>query len=226
MVITNTDLISNFSLASKMNSKEMSDEETKESPKCRILSAARELFFSKGVSAVTTDMLVKKAKTSKMTLYKYFANKDDILEKVVAEDVSRIFAPLQTNINDAQSYSQVVFEFFKNLVDIIFNPEIVRFDQMMVSQALSHKNLTQNHYNRTYQPTIDRIVLLVKLGQEQNYIDKQFSAALLTDILISSIAGLSHTRAIHGFEDKQKVSDVKIAEILQVILGLNIKVIT
>jgi AcrR family transcriptional regulator len=205
-----------------MSSKQGSVKITKESPECRILSAARDLFFSKGVAAVTTDMLAKEAKTSKMTLYKYFANKDQILEQVVAEDVSRIFTPLQTDIADAASYSNVVFEFCKNLVDIIFDPEIVRFDQLMVSQALTHQDLTKTHYNRTFQPTIDRVEQLIEHGQKKKYIDKVYSAKLLTDILISSISGLSYTRAMHGFEDLGTVSDQKITEILKVTLGLDI----
>lgn len=209
-------------LTSTMNSKKDAKKIAKESPKCRILSAARHLFFSKGVAAVTTDMLAKEAKTSKMTLYKYFANKDQILEQVVSEDVSRIFTPLQTNIADAASYSKVVFEFCKNLVDIIFDPEIVRFDQLMVSQALTHQDLTKTHYNRTFQPTIDRVEQLIELGQNKKYISERYSAKLLTDTLISSISGLSYTRAMHGFEDTGKVSDDKIKEILQLTLGIDI----
>ena len=205
-----------------MSSKQVLKKITKESPKCRILSAARGLFFSKGVAAVTTDMLAKEAKTSKMTLYKYFANKDQILEQVVSEDVSRIFAPLQSNIADATSYSKVVFEFCRNLVDIIFDPEIVRFDQLMVSQALTHQDLTKTHYNRTFQPTIDRVELLIELGQKKKYICDRYSAKLLTDILISSISGLSYTRAMRGFEDASSVSDGKITDILQLTLGIDI----
>jgi AcrR family transcriptional regulator len=190
------------------------------SPKLRILQAARELFFSKGVAAVTTDMLVKRAKTSKMTLYKYFANKDEILEQVVSDDVSRIFEPLNTNIDTLDDYTQVVINFCQNLVDIIFDPEIVRFDQLMISQALSHQELTQIHYNRTYQPTIDRVQQLLELGQRKGYISGKFSSVLLTDILVSSISGLGYTRAIHGFDDSKAYSAKEIRDIVEVLLGL------
>jgi AcrR family transcriptional regulator len=205
-----------------MSSSSLSNQTRKASPRCRILAAARELFFSKGVAAVTTDMLVKKAKTSKMTLYKYFANKDQILEQVVANDVSRIFTPLETDISGSDSYTQVVFEFCKNLVDIIFDPEIVRFDQLMVSQALTHTELTQAHYNRTFQPTIDRVIALLELGQQRGYIVTKHPASLLTDMLISSVSGLSYTRAIHGFEDKTTVSNRDIKAMLEIILGLKV----
>ena len=203
---------------SKQNKKPLQNAEN--APKCRILQAARELFFSKGVEAVTTDMLAKKAKTSKMTLYKYFANKDELLAEVVADDVSPIFEPLASDISDLESYTKVVLSFCKNLVEIIFDPEIVRFDQLMVSQALSHQELTQIHYNRTYQPTIDRVKQLIELGQQNAYVKPKFDAALLTDILISSVSGLGYTRALHGFEDKTVISNKAIEEIVEVVLGL------
>lgn len=195
-------------------------EKPKSTPKCRILDAARELFFSKGVAAVTTDMLVRKAKTSKMTLYKYFANKDEILEQVVADDVSRICEPLDTEINSIDDFTSVVLHFCSNLAEIIYDPEIVRFDQLMVSQALSHKELTQIYYNRTYQPTIDRVHELLVLGQQRGYIDTQYSADLLTDILVSSVSGLGYTRAIHGFDAKHQQSTQKIKNIVSLVLGL------
>lgn len=198
------------------------DKGEKMSPRCRILLAARELFFSKGIAAVTTDMLAKTAKTSKMTLYKYFTSKDQIFEQLVDDDVGRMFAPLDTNMHDKDSFTSVLFEFCQNLVNTIFDPEIVRFEQLMVSQALSNKKLTQSHYNKTHQPTIERIVVLLEFGQTQNYIGKEHSAALLTDMLISCLSGLSHTRALHGFEDHMKGINIEIASIVKLILGLSV----
>ncbi len=191
-------------------------------PKSRILDAARELFFKKGVAAVTTDMLVQKAKTSKMTLYKYFDNKDDILKQVVAQDVKRIFEPLNTDIRSKEDYVEVLLAFCKNLVEIIFDPDIVRFDQLMVSQALSHSELTQAYYNQTYQPTIDRVHQLICLGQSKSYIAEQYSADMLTDILISSVSGLRYTRAMHGFYQDESVSTKDLKKIVEIVFNLKL----
>ena len=207
----------------------------KNSPKTRILAAARELFFSKGVAAVTTDMLVKKAKTSKMTLYKYFANKDEIFEQVVSADVHRLFQPLDIEITSLEVYRSVVFHFFENLVDIVFDPEIVRFDQLMISQALTHSDLTQNYFNRTYQPTIDRVESLILQGQKAGYISDHYCANRLTDMLISSVSGMHYTKALHGFDnphatihsapsqrsEEANTVKAKISDILEITLGLS-----
>jgi AcrR family transcriptional regulator len=45
-------------------------------PRERILQAARELFYSRGIRAVSVDDIAEAAQTNKMTLYRHFESKD------------------------------------------------------------------------------------------------------------------------------------------------------
>jgi AcrR family transcriptional regulator len=45
-------------------------------PRERILEAARELFYSRGIRAVSVDEIAAAAQTNKMTLYRHFESKD------------------------------------------------------------------------------------------------------------------------------------------------------
>lgn len=45
----------------------------------RLLDAASELFYRDGIKATGIDAIVKRAGTNKMTLYKYFPSKDDLV---------------------------------------------------------------------------------------------------------------------------------------------------
>lgn len=45
----------------------------------RLLLAASELFYSQGIKATGIEAIVKQAGTNKMTLYKYFPSKDDLV---------------------------------------------------------------------------------------------------------------------------------------------------
>ncbi|MDO9268062.1 MAG: TetR/AcrR family transcriptional regulator [Methylobacter sp.] len=45
----------------------------------KILQAASELFYSQGIRATGVDAIVKAASTTKMSLYKYFSSKDDLV---------------------------------------------------------------------------------------------------------------------------------------------------
>ncbi len=47
-----------------------------EPPRARIVSAARTLFYERGVHAVSVDQVAETAGSNKMTLYRHFASKD------------------------------------------------------------------------------------------------------------------------------------------------------
>ena len=49
------------------------------SPRERILSVASELFYRHGIRAVGVDAIAEAAETNKMTLYRHFASKDELV---------------------------------------------------------------------------------------------------------------------------------------------------
>jgi AcrR family transcriptional regulator len=48
-------------------------------PRERILAVARELFYHRGIHAVGVDTIAEAAGTNKMTLYRHFASKDELV---------------------------------------------------------------------------------------------------------------------------------------------------
>src|ERR1700688_802115 len=54
-------------------------------PRERILAAARELFYRRGIHAVGVDAIAEAAGTNKMTLYRHFASKDALVAACLQE---------------------------------------------------------------------------------------------------------------------------------------------
>jgi len=54
-------------------------------PRARILTAARELFYRRGIHAVGVDSIAEAAGTNKMTLYRHFASKDVLVAACLVE---------------------------------------------------------------------------------------------------------------------------------------------
>jgi AcrR family transcriptional regulator len=54
-------------------------------PRERILAAARELFYRRGIHAVGVDAIAEAAGTNKMTLYRHFASKDVLIAACLSE---------------------------------------------------------------------------------------------------------------------------------------------
>jgi AcrR family transcriptional regulator len=63
-----------------------------DSPKTRILDTAGKLFYRHGIRSVSVDVIAKEAGTNKMTLYKYFESKDEL----VAEYLRRLTSELDS----------------------------------------------------------------------------------------------------------------------------------
>jgi AcrR family transcriptional regulator len=55
------------------------DKSDRISPRERILSAASDLFYRRGIRAVGVETIAEEAETNKMTLYRHFPSKDDLV---------------------------------------------------------------------------------------------------------------------------------------------------
>jgi AcrR family transcriptional regulator len=54
-------------------------------PRERILRAARELFYRDGINAVSVDAVAAAADTNKMTLYRHFSSKDELVAAYLSQ---------------------------------------------------------------------------------------------------------------------------------------------
>ena len=67
------------------------------SPRDRILAAASDLFYTKGIRAVSVDEIAEVAQTNKMTLYRHFQSKDLLIAEYVralAEEADAVWPEL------------------------------------------------------------------------------------------------------------------------------------
>ena len=56
-------------------------------PAEKILLGAQELFFKYGIKSITMDDIAKHLSMSKKTIYQYFADKDELVEAVIADKI-------------------------------------------------------------------------------------------------------------------------------------------
>src|ERR1700742_2767902 len=59
-------------------------------PRERILEAASELFYRHGIRAVGVDAIAKAADTNKMTLYRHFPSKDELVAECLREHMREV----------------------------------------------------------------------------------------------------------------------------------------
>ncbi|MGE3333487.1 MAG: TetR/AcrR family transcriptional regulator [Rhodospirillaceae bacterium] len=59
--------------------------DSKESPRDRILAAAHDLFYKHGLHVVSVDQIAEAASSNKMTLYRHFKSKDELIAACARE---------------------------------------------------------------------------------------------------------------------------------------------
>src|SRR5262245_45154761 len=66
-------------------SSEVFDKTEKIPPRERILAAAADLFYRNGIRAVGVDAIAEAAGTNKMTLYRHFSSKDELVAEYLRQ---------------------------------------------------------------------------------------------------------------------------------------------
>lgn len=74
----------------------------------RILNNATELFFSRGIKSVTMDDISRHMGVSKKTIYQFYADKKELVEKVIYNLVSSHAAKIQSLRQQAENAIQEV----------------------------------------------------------------------------------------------------------------------
>jgi AcrR family transcriptional regulator len=64
------------------------DKDSKIPPRARILAAAGELFYRQGIRAVGVEAIAEAAGTNKMTLYRHFASKDELVAEYLRQSAN------------------------------------------------------------------------------------------------------------------------------------------
>jgi AcrR family transcriptional regulator len=67
--------------------------------KSQILPAAQPLFSQFGLKKVTTDDIAKRAHISKATIYRYYRNKQEIFDDVVAYEANQLLSAITEAVN-------------------------------------------------------------------------------------------------------------------------------
>ena len=79
-------------------------EENKQKKRTALLSHAFSLFINKGIPNTTISDIVNNAGVAKRTFYSYFKDKDDLIEKLVAQKAEQLLA---ASIEELEKHTEV-----------------------------------------------------------------------------------------------------------------------
>ena len=177
----------------------MNREEKKEKSKSKILDAAVKLFASEGYANCSTTKIAKNAKVSYGLLYYHFKNKNEILESVLENGLTKVregyenFELTDDVRNDLSRFLDGYVESFRDERDFWFVYSGITLDPKISINSL--KNL-ENEYSKIQNKYL--IKLFERLGLEHPIAEAFFLDSCLYGLVIHACTMKEDTGLAYG----------------------------
>jgi TetR/AcrR family transcriptional regulator, mexJK operon transcriptional repressor len=110
-----------------------------------IVDAARELFVELGFQATTLDMVAKRAKISKLSIYRHFENKEALFSAAIAAHCHQ-FAPLALSEGIGGSAEDQLMAAGTSLLRTLLSRDVHSVEAMIMSDKTNQKSLSKLFY--------------------------------------------------------------------------------
>jgi len=168
-----------------------------------IFNATIDLINEQGLAGVSMSKIAKKANVSASTIYVYFENKEDLLNKLFIDVKKKMSLEIFTNFDDSTSL-QIAFEtsLRKFIQFIITNKEYFLFIEQFQNSPLLHK-ISLEESTELFEPLYKS---LFEKGKQQQ-VFKQVDTKLLVIFTFRPVIELAKEHFNGNFELNQEKMD-------------------
>ncbi len=147
----------------------------------QIIEAAIEVFGSSNFQNAGVAEIARKANIAEGTIYQYFKNKEELFFAIPAQMIDEFLEELELHLEGIQDASNKLRKFiWFYLHHFKTNPAYAR--SLMLEMHVNKNFYRSQTFNRAKGVT-DRIVELIKEGQEEGFIDKEMDRHAIHDLL-------------------------------------------
>lgn len=115
---------------------EKQQEPADDARRAAILQAAFDVFVQKGFEAATTAEIVRRARTSKRTLYEFFASKQEILTALIRYGAAKMQpSPQLPEPQNRQQFLVVLEQFGRIFLSELLHPERTAMYRLAIAEA-------------------------------------------------------------------------------------------
>ena len=176
------------------------NEKAKKSRREKILSAALELYSTKGLSATKVSDIAQRASMAQGLLYHYFSSKEQIYVEIVATAFERLNGACHGLENNEWPPDEKISQALETLIESIDkSPDAARYHVLFTQAQLSEAVPTEAKAIIKEKSSIPYKVLsrIMAAGQKLGSI-RAGSPDELATIFWTTIKGLAFHKAVHG----------------------------
>ncbi|MRG57754.1 TetR family transcriptional regulator [Phyllobacterium sp. SYP-B3895] len=126
-----------------------------------IIDAASELFVELGFQATTLDNVAKRAKISKLSIYRHFENKEALFSAAIAARCHQ-FAPQAVIEGVDGSAEEQLMAAGSSLLRTLLSPDVRSVEAMVMADKTNQRSLSKLFYEAGPANVIDQIEALLR----------------------------------------------------------------
>jgi len=163
-----------------------------------IKNASIELFSLYGIKKVSMNEIAEKAQVSKVSIYKYFNSKDDLIRYVIKAVSSEILFDINNIIESENPFPEKVKMIIMNKNQGL---KFLRGD--FFTELLSLDEVLNNYYEHEFKEKANSLMIkFIELGKTSGFIDKKVkTTTILTYIHIFQKGVESNLGTLSGRDD-------------------------
>lgn len=179
------------------------------SKKQAVIESSIEAFIQKGYEATSMDFIAQHAQVSKRTLYKYFANKRDLLNAIIVYLIENGQRSLSFTFDSKLDLKTQLTQIIAAKVQIMLLPTNLKLAKLIIGQYFCDSKTDQDIYDQSKILELLRnektTINWLKKAQKAQLLDKQTPPEKMLEILRSLINGLIFFPIL--FEEKKQCSE-------------------
>jgi TetR/AcrR family transcriptional regulator, mexJK operon transcriptional repressor len=111
-----------------------------------MLDATRVMFLASGFEGVTMEGVAAEAGISKITLYKHFQNRDELIEALIGRESDWMEAETKTLSSPETLNLETITDFGVKLISFLARPDVMALDARMAQAPVRHKGAVARYF--------------------------------------------------------------------------------
>jgi TetR/AcrR family transcriptional repressor of mexJK operon len=175
-----------------------------------IISAATELFLSKGFSQTSMELVAKHAEVSEQTLYSHFKNKAELYREIIEEKCHQYRLEVSHLDPKKISLKQYLQSFGLMFMNLMHDENVVKMYRLLIGNEAENREISKIFYDSG--PSRVRFFLAQGLEQYPEVKTNAFSSLYLASSYLSMLLSDFHLRSLLGLayqlSDKEKLAKI------------------
>ncbi|WP_220151215.1 MULTISPECIES: TetR/AcrR family transcriptional regulator [Brevibacterium] len=119
-----------------------------------IQDAATELFLQRGYAGTSMDDVASAARVSKQTVYKHFANKDELFSRIILETTAQIdhlVDHVAERLRDPEDLPAALRALARRFAEAVLDPDTLRLRRVVIATAERFPELGASWYENGFE---------------------------------------------------------------------------